>query len=126
VRHFRWSGEFRLVVGAEVARDPCTLQAAVLWMVPDRWFSESGFRINRLDHPCFEHVCHAVLVHLGLGVPMAQLAHLRGDAASASNVAALLAVHANWGTEPTLTSETAVHLGPPLDACFEAALRQLR
>jgi tetratricopeptide (TPR) repeat protein len=117
----------RLVIGADVVRDPRRLQWAVLWTVPYVWSHESRFSIWPPHDPSHSVCFHlAVLVYVGLGIPMAQLSLQRGDSVSAENIAALLAIQATTRAEPALTSETAAQLGPPLDTRYEAALRQLR
>jgi tetratricopeptide (TPR) repeat protein len=109
-----------LVIGADVIQDPGRLQRAVLWTLPSIWIDDRGFQ-PRL----YEHLYEAVVVYLGLGVPLARLEHRFGESVPASNLAALLAIQATVRGEPALTAATAEELGSPLGYRYEAALREL-
>jgi tetratricopeptide (TPR) repeat protein len=109
-----------LVIGADIVRDPGYLQRNLLWRVPPIWQEDTGFQARLYDQ-----LYEAVLVYLGLGVPVARLEHRYGDLVPASNLAALLAIQATVRGDPTLTAATAEALGSPLDDRYEAALRDL-
>jgi hypothetical protein len=114
------SEELSLVIGSAIARDPPALLAGVLEAAAHAWLGATG--VGRF---VADDALGPVLVYLGLGAPAARLALARGERVLAADLAAQLAVKAVVRGGRLQTWEVAARLEPPLDACFEGALRLL-